>query len=155
MTESYNIDLFDGHLIFANNGLKILVDTGSPFSIGKDPYFEFMGQQYHCNQGISAISEMMGYDMDVLMRMDVLGYYYIQTDYKAKKIVFSTDRMPFESICTVPLIRGNMGEACVELSVNGQKVKLALDTGAKISYFDESLLSGNLLLKQEKISLLL
>ena len=72
MTETYNIDLFDGHLIFANNGLKVLVDTGSPFSIGKDPHFEFMGQQYHCNEGISTISEMMGYDIDVLMGMDVL-----------------------------------------------------------------------------------
>ena len=142
MTETYNIDLFDGHLIFANNGLKVLVDTGSPFSIGKDPHFEFMGQQYHCNEGISTISEMMGYDIDVLMGMDVLGYYYIQTDYKDKKIVFSTDRIPFESICTVPLIRGNMGEVCVELSVNGQKVKLALDTGAKISYIDECFTVG-------------
>ena len=39
MMKTFHIDLYDGHLIFEDNGLKVLVDTGCPVTIGKDTYF--------------------------------------------------------------------------------------------------------------------
>ena len=34
MTKTFDINFYDGHLIINNNGQKILVDTGSPVTIG-------------------------------------------------------------------------------------------------------------------------
>ena len=72
MVKSFLIDLFDGHLIFENDGLKVLVDTGCPATIGKSTHFDFMGQSYQCmtefgGKGIAEISAMMGYDIDVFI----------------------------------------------------------------------------------------
>lgn len=147
MVKTFNIVLFDGHLIFEDNGLKVLIDTGSPTTISRTGSFDFMGHKFSCmtnlgGNGISELSEMMGYDIDVLMGMNLIEQFYIQTDYKRKEIVFSSEKLPFESIGTTPIIRGNMGEVVICLSVKGQEVKLLLDTGAKISYIDEQFTIG-------------
>jgi hypothetical protein len=146
MVKSFCIDLFDGHLIFEDNGQKVLVDTGSPVTIGMDSHFDFMGNQYNCHtnflgKNIPEISEMMGYDIDVLMGLDLLRQFYIQTDYQSKKITFSSEEMLFEAICSVPIIQEN-GVVCINLIVDGRSAKLALDTGAKISYIDKSYTDG-------------
>ncbi|MBO5629906.1 MAG: hypothetical protein J5965_12625 [Aeriscardovia sp.] len=147
MVKSFLIDLFDGHLIFENDGLKVLVDTGCPVTIGKSTHFDFMGQSYQCmtefgRKGIAEISAMMSYDIDVFMGMNIIEQFYIQTNYQSKEITFSTEDIPFDSICSTPIIRGRMGEVCIDLTIKGQNVRLALDTGARISYIDESLTSG-------------
>ena len=142
MTRTFDINLYDGHLIINDNDQKILVDTGSPVTIGRSDHFMFMDQEYNCTTAlmghdISSISEMMGYDIDVLMGMDVIGKYEMLTDYKSAKVTFSFEEIPFEPICTAPIIR-EMGLVFVYLRVKGNDAKLALDTGAKISYIDKS-----------------
>lgn len=142
MIKTFDINLYDGHLIFNNNGQKVLVDTGSPVTISRSDHFVFMDQEHKCTTSlmghdISSISEMMGSDIDVLMGMDVLGRYEMLTDYKSAKVTFSSEEIPFESVCTTPIIR-EMGAICVILRVKGKDVKLALDTGARISYIAES-----------------
>ena len=142
MTKTFDINLFDGHLIIDNNGQKVLVDTGSPVTIGRSDHFMFMDQEYKSmtslmGHDISSISEMMGYDIDVLMGLDVIGEYEMFTDYKNGKVTFSSEKIPFEPVCTTPITR-EMGAICVILRVKGKDVKLALDTGAKISYIAES-----------------
>ena len=142
MTKTFEINLYDGHLIFNNNGQKVLVDTGSPVTISRSDHFVFMDQEYNCTTSlmghdISSISKMMGYDIDVLMGLDVIGEYEMFTDYKSAKVTFSSEEIPFEPVCTIPIIQ-EMGVICVILRVKGKEVKLALDTGAKISYIAES-----------------
>lgn len=87
MTKTFDIDLYDGHLIINNNGQKILVDTGSPVTIGRSNHFVFMDHEHNCTTAylgtdIPSISKLMDYDIDVLMGMDVLGRYEMLTDYK-------------------------------------------------------------------------
>lgn len=142
MTKTFDINLYDSHLIFNIDGQKVLVDTGSPVTISRSDHFMFMDQEYNCTTSlmghdISSISEMMGYDIDVLMGMDVIGKYEMLTDYKSAKVTFSSEEIPFEPIGTTPIMR-EMGAVCVILRVKGQDVKLALDTGARISYIAES-----------------
>ena len=146
MTESFNIELFHGHLVFEYNGLKVLVDTGSPITFGKDKEFEFMGKQCSCQtefagNAISDIASMMRYDVDVLMGLDLITQFRMKTDYQKKEITFSTEEIPFESQCSIPIILEN-GVVCVNLDVEGQSVKLALDTGAWISYIDKKFTEG-------------
>ena len=146
MPETFDIDLYDGHLIFTNDGQKVLVDTGSPVTIGRSNHFVFMDQEHNCTtalmgKDINAISEMMDYDIDVLMGMDVIGKYKMLADYKSKKVTFSSEDIPFEPICTAPITQ-EMGVVCVYLRVKGNDVKFALDTGARISYIAEAYTLG-------------
>lgn len=144
MTTTYDIDLFDGHLIFEDNGLKILVDTGSPVTIGRTQQIDFMQRQEPCMTAlygidIPGISDMLGYDIDVLMGMDILGKYLILTDYKQKQVTFSDEEISLPSSSSVLLTQGPMGVVCLDLTVKGKLLKVALDTGAKISYIKESM----------------
>ena len=146
MTETFNIELFHGHLIFEYNGLRVLVDTGSPITFGRDKEFEFMGKHCSCQtefsgKTISDIASMMGYDVDVLMGLDLITQFRMKTDYQKKEITFSTEEIPFESQCSIPITLEN-GVVCVNLDVEGQSVKLALDTGAWISYIDKKFTEG-------------
>ena len=107
MTETFNIELFHGHLIFEYNGLRVLVDTGSPITFGRDKEFEFMGKQCSCQtefagNAISDIASMMRYDVDVLMGLDLITQFRMKTDYQKKEITFSTEEIPFESQCSIP-----------------------------------------------------
>lgn len=147
MTKSYQINLFDGHLIIEADGLKVLVDTGSPVTIGNDTSFIFMGQQHQCTKsilgnGVAELSELMGYNIDILMGLDILQQYYILINYQGKEITFSTEELPLDSEFSTPIIRGGMGEVCINISVKGEIAKVALDTGAKISYIDPSYVRG-------------
>ena len=143
MSKTFDIDMYDGHLIFIVDGMKVLVDTGSPVTIGGRNPFKFMEEEYGCHatfmgKDINGISQLMNYDIDVLMGMDIIERYYVQTDYKHRQITFSKEPLPVEQMSSTSLIRGHMGEVCINLTVKDNTIKLALDTGAKISYIDNS-----------------
>lgn len=147
MKKIFYIDLYDGHLILTADGMKVLVDTGCPVTISKENTFMFMEEEYVCHNSfggrdINSISQLMNYDIDVLMGMDIIERYYIKTDYKHKQITFSNEPLIEEQMFSTPIIRGRMGEICVNLTVKGNTIKLALDTGAKISYIDKSYTEG-------------
>lgn len=153
MSKTFNIDMFDGHLIFDIDGMKVLVDTGCPVSISRQNSFIFLGQEYRCHtsyggKDIDGISQLMNYDIDVFMGMDILENYYILTDYRHRRVTFSIEPIPFEPIYSTPILRGCTGEVCVNLTIKGNVVKLALDTGAKISYIDKSLTMGESIIQK-------
>ena len=50
MNRTFNIDLYDGHLIFIDDDLKVLVDTGSPVTIGDSNSFKFMEEEFKCEK---------------------------------------------------------------------------------------------------------
>ena len=148
MKKTFNIDLYDGHLILIADGMKILVDTGCPVTIGKERTFMFMEKMYFCRtsfggRDINSISQLMAYDIDVLLGMDIIAKYYIQTDYKHKQTTFSVEPLPIAHMSSIPIIRGQMGEVCVNLTIKENNVKLALDTGARISYIANSYTEGD------------
>ena len=141
--KTFKIDMFDDHLIFEYNGQKVLVDTGCPVTISKQNTFDFMDEEYSCHSSfagtnIDSISQLMNYDIDVFLGIDIIENYYVLTDYKNQQVTFSKDPIPFEPTASIPIIRGRMGEAFVNLTIKGKIAKLALDTGAKISYIDDS-----------------
>lgn len=152
MSNTFDIDLHDGHLIFILDGLKVLVDTGCPVTISKQNTFCFMGGEYWCQtsfggRNINSISQLMNYDIDVFMGMDIIKNFYILTDYKHRQVSFSLEPIPIDPLCSIPILRGNMGEVCVNLVVKGNTLKLALDTGARISYIAESFTQGEIILE--------
>lgn len=147
MNKTFDIDLYEGHLIFTVDGIKVLVDTGCPVTIGKGNTLKFMDDEYDCHtsvggQDINSISQLMDYDIDVLMGMDIIEKYYIQTDYEHQKVTFSHEPLPVEGMSSTPIMRGGMGVVCVNLTVKGKTTNMALDTGARISYIDPSYTYG-------------
>lgn len=147
MIQTFKADLYEGHLIFDNEGQKVLVDTGSPVTISRNGHFGFMGQDYNCltsfgGNDINALSELMGYNIDVLMGMNMIEKYCLLIDYRNETVAFSMENIPFEPRCSTPIIQGQMGEICITLMINGQRINLALDTGARISYIDSSFTIG-------------
>lgn len=147
MSKTFDIDIYDGHLIFIADGIKVLVDTGCPVTIGKGNSFMFMEEEHVCHtsfggRAINSISQLMNYDIDVFMGMDIIERYYVKTDYRHKKVTFSVEPLPVEQMTSTPIIRGRMGEVCVNLTIKGNTIRMALDTGAKISYIDKSYTEG-------------
>ena len=147
MNRTFNIDLYDGHLILIYDGLKVLVDTGSPVTIGDSNSFKFMEEEYKCEtsfggKDINSISQLMNYDVNVLMGMDIIERYYVRTNYKHQQVTFSNEPLPVEQMVSSPILRSKMGAVCINIGVKGRNVKLALDTGAKISYIDQSFIVG-------------
>ncbi len=143
MNRTFNIDLYDGHLILIDDGLKVLVDTGSPVTIGDSNSFKFMEEEYRCEtsfegKDINSISQLMNYDVNVLMGMDIIERYYVRTNYKHQQVTFSNEPLPVEQRVSSPILRSQRGAVCINLGVKGRNVTLALDTGAKISYIDQS-----------------
>lgn len=152
MIKTFDIDLYDGHLIIIIDGLKVLVDTGCPVTIAKQSSFDFMGQVFSCHtslggKDINSLSQLMNYDLDVFMGMDIIEKFYILTDYKQKQVTFSDEPIPFDGTCSTPILRGHMGEVCINMTVKNTPVRVALDTGARISYIDKTLTEGETLLE--------
>ena len=153
MNSTFDIELFDGHLIIEVDGMKVLVDTGSPATISKQSTLGFMGVEYPCQSAFggldtAGLSQLLHYDIDALMGLDILGNYYVMTDYRQRKITFSTEPIPFEAEHSLPFNRGMMDEMLiVAVTVKGQTLLMPLDTGAKISYIDESLTEGETMLE--------
>ena len=147
MNRTFNIDLYDGHLILIDDGLKVLVDTGSSVTIGDSNSFKFMEEEYKCEtsfrgKDINSISQLMNYDVNVLMGMDIIERYYVRTNYKHKQVTFSNEPLPVEQMVSSPILRSQKGAVCINLGIKGRNVKMALDTGAKISYIDQSFTMG-------------
>ena len=147
MNRTFNIDLYDGHLILIDDGKKILVDTGSPVTIGESNSFKFLEEEYACcnsfgGKDINSISQLMNYDLNVLMGMDLIEKYYVQTNYKTRQVTFSNEPLPVEQMVSSPILRNQMGAVCVNIGIRGENVELALDTGAKISYINQTFTVG-------------
>ena len=134
----FDLNVIDGHLTFVVDGLRVLVDTGSPFTISRNTKFCFLGREYESYTemggcGMDSLSENAGFDFDVLMGMGILGNYRIVIDASRESIIFSEEAFSEDNAVSLPITQGMKGVA-FDLLVNGQSLKGVLDTGAKISY---------------------
>jgi hypothetical protein len=89
---------------------------------------------------VTKISEMLGTEITTLLGADVLSNLKILFDYKNGVVEFNKEEITFEG--TEIDILNFMGIPIIELSVDNQKLKLFLDTGAKLSYLSDSITSN-------------
>ncbi len=138
MEKTYSINLFDGHLIFAEEGRQILLDTGSPLSLSRDGEVVIMGMTHQCSRrlpmygGPDEFSKLIGYDIDVLLGLDILRDYKVKIDYAARELTISDTAFDTEGYSRVPLSLRIY--YLLPMTVNGSPHTFALDTGARISY---------------------
>ncbi len=143
--KQFHITLFKGHPIINDGENIILIDTGAPSTIHASNNLIFCSDNYNCSTNymgltVTKISEMLGTEITTLLGADVLSNLKILFDYKNGVVEFNKEEITFEG--TEIDILNFMGIPIIELSVDNQKLKLFLDTGAKLSYLSDSITSN-------------
>lgn len=141
MNQSYDLDVFDHHLIINVGQLHVLIDTGSPVTLSNNGIFEFMGKQFPAQKSIAGksiddISGQVGRCVDVLLGMDVLKNFVLRIDLDKNTILFSDVDAPEED--SIPMTV-RMGIPTINMTVDGGSYTFILDTGAKISYIESNI----------------
>ena len=80
---------------------------------------------------------MLGTRITTLLGADILSNYKIMLDYKNEVVTFSKSEISFEG--SEVEISNFMGIPIIELSIDHQKLKFFLDTGAKLSYLSNNI----------------
>jgi hypothetical protein len=140
--KQYKVTLFEGHPIIKDGENIILIDTGAPATIHVSDRFIFGSENYNCTTSymgltVSALSDMLGTKITTLLGADILSDYKLLFDYKNEMVEFSKQEITFEG--TEMGISNFMGIPIIELSIDDQKLRFFLDTGAKLSYLSESI----------------
>jgi hypothetical protein len=143
--KQFQITLFKGHPIINDGENIILIDTGAPSTIHASSVLTFCSENYNCSTNymgltVSKISEMLGTEITTLLGADILSDYKILFDYKNEIIEFNKEAIALDG--NEIGISNFMGIPIIELSIDNQKLKFFLDTGAKLSNLSGSITSN-------------
>ena len=141
-TYTFDIIIFDKHLIIEDQNNIILVDTGSPVTLNNTPLLNFCERDFPCaskNQltSIGEISNLLGKKITTLLGIDILSRFKCMIDYQALKLTLFEGTIAFEGELTT--FTQLAGIPVLEFHVFNQKSRFFLDTGAKISYLNSKL----------------
>lgn len=140
MSFQLEFELADDHIIVDISGRKALIDTGSPVTIGKRPLVvderHFPVRREPTEGFLAEITAQLGVDIEWLVGGDILGQYCLEIDWAVNTLFFCDDRR--QRIEGVPLLTVS-GIPVIKINLNGKEVLAYFDTGAKISYANESL----------------
>jgi Ca-activated chloride channel family protein len=149
----YHLLLINGHLFTSIENRQVLIDTGIPVSLGRDPEWYFMHEVHELSEGylgvtLQQISSLVGAPVDILLGSDILKNYCA---------LFELDRQRF-SISAQPMLQSRhnfplsllMGVPGVRIDILGQPAEMYLDTGAKLSYVSSAFASGLKAVGKEK-----
>jgi hypothetical protein len=133
--------MVDGHIIVTSGDGKIcLIDTGAPCSVGNAEIVMFAGGRYplqstFLGRAADDLPGPIGVRIDVLMGVDILNRYDMLIDPVRQVLVFSDEELDVEG--EVLPIEQAMGVPIVTADVDGRRMKMFFDTGAKVSYVNE------------------
>lgn len=134
--ETYPLGLYDNHIILLVEDKKVLLGTGGSKSIGQAP-LRLLTTEYRLDKefmGITCeeISQFLGTEIDVMLGGDILKDLHLVVDINASQAIFSP--VPFDykgSLLPVDLV---LNIPILEIEWEGKKLRVFLDTGAKVSY---------------------
>jgi hypothetical protein len=127
----------NGHILFDFNNQSILLDTGSPISMGEGK-FKLAGLSYELQNdymGIDnkVISKYLDEDFDVLLGMDILQKYDLKVDPIQKRIEIANN-IPVKAGIPSLKIQQIMSIPVIYIEIDSIAHKLVFDTGAQLSY---------------------
>ncbi len=140
----YDIILQNGHiLIEAENGGTLLIDTGSPMSFHRAGSFVLDGQSFSVPtslMGVDAqyVSDNVGTRVDGLIGMNVIGRLGMAVDIPSGRLTFGASTEGWSRIPS----SSTFGVVGIAVTVGGRAAKVALDTGAPISYIGREYTDG-------------
>lgn len=140
---TFDFEAFEGHIVAHIDGNDCLVDTGSPVTFGTGRSLPSFGKPLIGEglRGLDApeIGRLLGRPLDILLGVDVLGHQPFLVDWEARTITFDPETRPVGT--EIPL-DNIMGCPLVSARIGGQVVKLAVDTGARVTFLNPSLVTG-------------
>ena len=151
----YNIELIDNHVVFVENDLRLLLDTGSPISISNHSTVSVFGKTINAHKNImgqTSIDDINqsieNANVDVLIGADVLNKVSFSLSLSNKLMELNPvinhneyDSFPLSNFMGIPIIFAIL---------NGKEINFFLDTGAKISYLNSNFVQGHNTIKVEQ-----
>lgn len=140
-TQSYGLEVCNGYLIADIEGARCLIDTGSPVTIGDRPSFDLLGRKFETMRtygpvSIEGLGKNVGCRLDFLLGLDALAAFPWDFDLDGKLLTFHPEGLPRS-------VTGNwtemdcgsfLGAPILDFTLNGQKLRGILDTGAPTQY---------------------
>ncbi|CAF1182563.1 unnamed protein product [Adineta ricciae] len=144
---TFSVQFLEGHIIAKINKFKYIIDTGSPMSFGYGTTITIDQKQFPISRTgmggttIEALSSLSGLEFDGLIGMDILKNFDIR--FTQNEIVFS-DTLTFRtnSAIKLPIIDTVMDIPIINLTIGQKDRRIVFDTGAKLSYLSDELLTG-------------
>jgi hypothetical protein len=149
----HEITEFDGHMLVNLQEGRFLIDTGSPTSFARGGRVSFGGAIEDVSDSAMGmldadmLSRYVGTRLDGLVGMDILGRHRLtfvgSRLFVGEGVVENSAGTPIREETLIALETDDfMGIPIVSVNVNESPVRMFVDTGAKISYLDASMLSG-------------
>ena len=140
--KQYDIILQKGHILVAEAGGKLLIDTGSPLSFHSAGRFTLCDQTFNVpaslmNVNADYISDKVGTRVEGLIGMDIIGRLGMAVDIPAGTVTFGCGTQGWRRIPSA-----TFGVASMDITVAGRPARVALDTGAPISYIGRAYAEG-------------
>lgn len=145
--EKYSIGISESHVIAIINNKRVLISTGAPVSIGDMPEIMILGQVYklenkYLGLDIKQISDHLRTDINALLGMDVLSKFIFYVSHGIEAMICSDFFINFKETMRELPISIDSGQLMIDVKIGGVPMKMILDTGAKLSFLNYSLLEG-------------
>ncbi|MFH2040035.1 MAG: VWA domain-containing protein [Chloroflexota bacterium] len=149
----YTLRLVNGHPVFQLDGQETLLDSGSPFSLGRKSDLYFMNAVHPLSQefmgvDLETIGHLVGTRLDLMVGADILLKYRVLLNLPNGLIQFSQpdgpgfgNRVPLRMMAGVPIA------TCL---VSGKEIQAAFDTGSKLCYINSKLIKDLASIGKEK-----
>lgn len=142
--ETYSLLPNGNHFLHLIGGLVVILDTGSPATVGRRGALTLCGRTHQPAEGPSAVldqlSEWIGREVDWLIGMDLLGGEPVLFDRPGARVSFRAGAARGEGT-TIPLgLRFALPE--IELGFRGAAIRAVVDTGAPVSYATPGAVAG-------------
>lgn len=142
--EAYALLASDHYFFFVVSDLLVLLDTGSPATVGRRGPLTLCDRTIAPADGPSAVldqvSEEIGRDVDWLVGMDVLGAQPVLFDKSGGGVSFGPRAAEGEGTALPLGLRFGLPE--IALGYRGASVRAILDTGAPVSYATPAAFAG-------------
>jgi len=137
-----------GHIVIEARGKMILVDTGSPVSVGRSKLLNFLGEDFKLLPSfqnvvdIESLSGKVGMRLDALIGTDILRRCYFTVDARRGLAAFSFEPLYRGALRRIPLKKFMMGVPTARIAANGKALDVFVDTGAVRGYLPEEFAAG-------------
>jgi hypothetical protein len=133
----------EGHVVIQSDGQNLLLDTGSPITFSQARFVQLIDRhpiKYREFQGVDCdtISRFIGIPIDIVVGMDLMAGLNISIDAGRQEVTIGGQRpLEFDFSGDFEYL---MGVPIVKLKVDGREIRMIVDTGAKLSYLNNSIL---------------
>jgi len=132
----YPVEMLGGNLVVHYDNLDLLLDTGSPVSLGRHPTCYVLGReipllQRYKGMTVEERSAHVGTNIDLVLGSDVLGHHGITIDLQSGEVDFDDDP-PGPHVRVAPLQTVG-GIPVVEVGLAGRRLRALFHTGAAVS----------------------